>query len=323
MCTVDALKQGLRDIRANKPAVLLLWLANLILALAVALPLFRWLQRMNNMVAAEETLRGFSLPLLFDLLRYDLSSVFRLVGTLVFWLVVCSLLVNTFLSGGVLATLANPGQRPFLEHFLAGTGRYFGRFFRLLLGAGLGAGIVLLALNTGLGILVARLSRDASEMTPLLLALGQGMVNIVLGTVILLGLHYARIETVVDGRLGMSRALLHSLVFVLRNVLSVFAIIIVFAVLTGGVYLLYEHVREVLPTTSWLLILGLMAIQQIAALARSAFRVGLYGAEIELFRRRRPTVPEKVAIGPSPLFREPQGSILTEQHEAETGAPRP
>ncbi len=298
MCSVQALKKGLNDITANKSAVLLLWLTNLALALLVALPLLSWLGKMNHTTAAEAMLKGFSLPLLFDVARYDFSTVLRLPGTLVFWLVVCASVVSTFMSGGVLFVLANPGRQPFLEHFFAGAGRYFPRFFRLLLGAGLCGGVLLLALNAGLGILIAHLSQDASELTPLLLVLGQGIVNVVVGTVFLLALHYARIETVVDRSVGMTRAFLRSLVFVFRNIAAVFALIIVFAALTGMVYLLYAIVQNILPTTTWLLILLLMAIQQVAALARSAFQVGLYGAELKLFLLRRPRVPEPIPILP-------------------------
>jgi hypothetical protein len=243
-------------------------------------------------------LKGFSLPLLFDLAQYDFSTVVRLLGMLVFWLAICALLISTFMSGGVLTVLATPDRQPFLEHFFAGAGRYFLRFFRLLLGAGLCAGVVLLGLNAGLGVVSARMSRDASELTPMLLAFGQGVVTLVIGTVFLLALHYARIQIVVDGRTDVARTYLRSLGFVVRNILRVFALVLFFAVLTGAVYLLYFVVRDALPTTTWLPILVLMAVQQIAVLARSAFQVGLYGAELQLFLLRRPAPPEPVAVVP-------------------------
>ncbi len=298
MWTAQALRNGFQDIKANRRTILLLWLTNLVLACAVALPALAWLIRMDRTAEADAMVVGFSLPLMFDLLRYDFSTVLRLLGTLVFWLVVCSSVVSTFMSGGVLSVLANPGQQPFLEHFFAGAGRYFPRFFRLLLGAGLCGGVLVLALNAGLGILIAHLSQDASELTPLLLLLGQGAVNVLVGTVFLLALHYARIETVIGGSVGMTRVFWRSLVFVFRNILAVFALIAVFAAVTGVVYLVYAIVQGALPTTTWLLILLLMTIQQVAALARSAFQVGLYGAELKLFLLRRPRVPEPIPILP-------------------------
>jgi hypothetical protein len=112
------------------------------------------------------------------------------------------------------------------------------------------------------------------------------MVTLVIGVVFLLTLHYARIETVVEGRTGMARTYLRSLVFVFRNLLRVFALILFFAALTGGVYLLYVMVRTVLPTTAWPLILLLMMIQQLTVLTRCALQVGLCGAELELFLLR-------------------------------------
>ncbi len=324
MCTVQAIKKGLNDIRANKSAVLLLWVANLILALVVALPVFGWLGKMNHTVEAQTMLNSFSLPLLFDLGQYDFSTVLRLIGTLVFWLAVGASLVGTFMSGGVLTVLAAPSSQPFLEHFFAGAGRYFPRFLRLLLGAGLCAGVMLMGLNVLLGMLVARLSENASELTPLLLGLSQGIITVLVGTVFLLALHYARIETVVDGTGSMARAYLRSLVFVFRNILRVFALILFFAVLAGLVYLLYEGLRTVLPNTAWPLILLLMGIQQIVVLARTAFQVGLYGAELEMFLLRRPKLPEPVAVEaleqapaepPAPVFIseiEPDGRARTD-----------
>jgi len=311
MCTVQAVKKGVKAIAANKSAVLLLWLTNLFLALAVALPVYGWLGKMNHTAAADSLLEGFSLPLLVDLLQYDFSTVSRLMGTLVFWLVLCASLTGTFMSGGILTVLVKRGRKPFLERFFAGGGRYFPRFLRLLLGAGVCAGVVLIALNTGLGLLVARLSRDASELTPFVLLLCQVIVNILVGTIFLLAVHYARIQTVVDESRGMARVFLLSLVFVFRNILRVFALIIFFTALTGVVYLLYAVARSALPATTWLLIFVLMGVQQIVALARSAFQVGLYGAELELFLLRRPKLPERVPL-----------PVLTVEGPAERTAPR-
>jgi len=314
---MHALKKGLYEITANIPAVLIVWLTNLILALAVAWPVFGWLGRMDQMPAAEEMLRGFSLPLLFDLLRYDYSTVVRLLSNLIFWLVLCALLISTFLSGGVLSVLANPGRGPFLEQFFAGASRYFLRFFRLLLGAGLCAGTILLALNVALGALVFRLSESAAELTSLLLVLGQGVLSAVIGTVFLLALHYARIETVLEGTTGMAGAYLRSLVFVFRNILRAFALIIFFAGLMGMVHLLYMMVRSVLPTTTWLPILLLMALQQVVVFVRSGFQVGLYGGELELYRLRRPKPPEREAVVVAPRSVEPAAPISGSEPEQE------
>ncbi|RPJ86801.1 MAG: hypothetical protein EHM18_04345 [Acidobacteria bacterium] len=317
MSTMQALKKGLYDITANIPAVLLLWLTNLILALAVAWPVFGWLGRMDQMPAAEEMLRGFSLPLLFDLSRYDYSTVVRLLSYLIFWLVLGASLISTFLSGGVLTVLANPSCGPFLEQFFAGAGRYFPRFLRLLLGAGLAAGALLLALNAVLGAVVFRLSEDASEITSLLLVLGQGALNALIVTVCLLALHYARIETVVEGTTGMAGAYLRSLVFVFRNILRAFALIIFFAGLMGVVHLVYMMVRSVLPTTTWLPILLLMALQQTVVFARSGFQVGLYGGELELYLLRRPKRTERGAVVVVPRTVEPAAATSGSEGEPE------
>ncbi|MFB3904481.1 MAG: hypothetical protein ACE15E_13605 [Acidobacteriota bacterium] len=297
MCTLQALKKGLNDIAVHKGVVFILWLTDLLLALAVALPVFGWLGRMNRTVAAQSMLNGFSLPLLFDLGRYDFAGVVRIFGALACWLVFCALVAGTMVSGGVLAVLAAPGRQPLFEHFLRGAGRYFGRFFRLLIGACLAAGLVLVAINLALAVVIERVFGGGSELSPAVV-LGQVAVNLVIGTAFLLALHYARIETVVEGRSRMARAYVRSLVFVYRNILKVFAVIVVFAALTGAVYLVYAVVRSAMPTTTWLFILSLTAIQQTVMLARSAFRVGLYGAELELFLLRRPKPPEPLSTLP-------------------------
>lgn len=297
MCTARALRNGLKSIGANKGPILLIWLTNLILALAVAFPVFGWLTGMNHTTEAEDMLNGFSLPLLFDLLQYDFSTVLRLIGTLAFWSGLCALLLGTFISGGVLSVLVNTAPDPFLERFFAGAGRYFSRFLALLLGTGLCAGIILVGLNVLLGILIAHVSQDASDLTPMLLGLGQLTVTVLVGTAFLLALHYARIH-IVEGATDLIRAYWQGMVFVFRNILRVFALIIFFSALAGAVYLAYWGARSALPTTNWSLILLLIAIQQIVVLARSAFQVGLYGAELEFFRMRRPKPPEPVEVVP-------------------------
>jgi len=319
MCTAQAVKEGLQDIATNKRTILLVWLTNLILALTVALPLFSWLGKMSRTVEAEAMLQGFSLPLLVDLAQYDFGSILMIVGTLVFWLAVCASLVSTFVSGGVLSVLVFPGREPFAQHFFAGAGRYFLRFLRLLVLGVLCGGVVLVGINLLLGFLVARLSQEASEMAPLFLGLGQGVLNLLIGTVFLLALHYARIDTVVEDRTEMGRTYLSSMRFVLRNILRVFALIAFFALLTGVIYVLYVALRTALPTTSWLLILVLMASQQFVVLARSAFQVGLYGAEVELFLLRRPKAADRetVAVLEDALAGPPAPVLASELEPAE------
>ncbi|RPI27636.1 MAG: hypothetical protein EHM61_07815 [Acidobacteria bacterium] len=313
MHTAQALKKGLDDIRANKRVVLLLWLTNLILALALALPLLGWLDKLSDTSEADVMLEQFSLRLLVEIGYYDFSALWRLASRLFVWLILAASLVSTFMSGGVLTVLANPSEEPLLERFFAGAGRYFLRFLGLLVGVGTCAMVVLSGLNLLMGAIVAKVSESSSEVTPLILGLFQTVLSILVGSVFLLVLHYARIATVADGLSSIIKAVLRSLAFVFRNFLRTFALLIFFAAAGGLVYLAYWMIRGVLPTTSWLLILALIAVQQAVTVARSALQLGLVGAEMQLYVLRRPKV-EKISGEP-----ERQPELMAEVADPEPG----
>ncbi len=263
--------------RVQKKLVLLLWLTNLALALAVALPMFAWLGKLHRLTEAEVLLERFSLPVLVEVGYSDISLLRRIYSHLFFWMIPSVLVLRSFISGGVLTVLTRP-ERVFLRPFLVGGARYLVRFLKLML--------LVFIFATPLLLINIAIDMDgvATRVSTVLLQAGLTLLIVAL---LLLVLHYARIETVISDSGGMVRVFGRSLLFVFRNFFGAFGLFISFALAAVLVYLLYGMLTSAIPARNWLLILLLIAIQQVVVIVRTMLQIGLQAAEIELFRLKK------------------------------------
>lgn len=288
----------------------LLWCANLLFAAVVAVPF--WL-RLHGAIAAapagDRLLEGFSFGLLADLAREHggllgplVLSVLPLFGVM--------LLVNAFTAGGVLEVLQGGRPGPLLERFGSGGMRFFGRFLRVLVLAGI---VLAIAVGSIVGATAAA-TRDLRESewepAPLVGWLAGLLLAGLVTLIVLLALDLARVRIVRDRRHRVMRAFFGSLWLAVRHPVATVGLWITVAALFGIVLALYLGVRSLLPAVSWFGIALMVVVQQVVVFVRGGLRVALFAGEVELVERLLPVAP---GAPPTPPEDEPSAELASRE----------
>lgn len=280
MSGLGALSAGLRRARGSWRLALLLWLANLGLALLAAVPAWFGLQSaLARAPEGDRLLAGFSFGLLSELLRGN-EAVAQLWLLFAAGLGLVALLLNALLAGGLLEVLASPGG-PLLASFGRGAGGHLRRFLRLGALAALG-----FALSAGLALIVTaplrrRLEDSPWEPMPLVVAAGTALMLGLLALVWMLALDLARVRVAAEELQRVRPALRAGLRRVLTG-LRPLGLWSAYGLACLGLIAAYAAFRNAVPAASWPGIAVMLAVQQAVMLARALLRLALWGAFFEL-----------------------------------------
>lgn len=192
------------------------------------------------------------------------------------------LLLQAFLSGGILAVLRRPRGGWTLRGLVHGCGFYFGRMARLGLLA-LGAAGLVFAANAPLARFVDGLAREAvSGRTALLLTLGRYALLLVALLMVHMVFSHARVLVVREERLSALLAVLSSLALCARRFGACFGQYL--CVAAGAVLLLAVFGL----VDSWLTVIGYrtqvlaLVVFEAFVASRIALRLWLLAAQLEL-----------------------------------------
>jgi hypothetical protein len=294
---------GLMVAARQKRLAMALWLVNLVLAASAALPAFLVLgETLAHAPEGDRLLQRFSIGLAAEMFRTD--ARFRLLLPLAAGAGLLALLANAFTTGGVLDVLVSDDRRTFLHRFGRGAGHFAGRFFRM----GIAAAVALLvpaALSMAAGNALRRALVDSPwPPTDLVIALSRLAVVFAIVVTTLVALDLARIRVVREDSRRAVRLYASSLVLVLRHPLATLGLWSGNAFLFAIVAAVYVTFRNLVPASTWVGILLMVAAQQAVMLARAALRVALFAGEIALVDRLVPAPPS-----PAPLAAEVLDSV--------------
>jgi hypothetical protein len=196
------------------------------------------------------------------------------------------LLLQVFLSGGVLAVLRQAQGRWTTRALIHGAGFYFGRFLRITLLMLLAMAVVF-ALNVPLARWADTQAREAvSERTAHAWLFGRHLALLA----VLAGLHlvgaYARVITVVEERRSAALAVLSGLAFAARNLPATLVVAGALAALYALALALWLALDSAWTATGYASQLVLLAGMQLFVLARIQLRLSLAGALLDLYRAR-------------------------------------
>jgi hypothetical protein len=295
-----ATAQGLRAALRNKRLAVTLWLLNLALALAAAVPGWRALQdAIGPLPLADSLSEAFSFGVLADLaeLRPGLISGLGDAAAAVFAL---GLLVGLVATSGSLEVLTSGDERSFAHRFGRGAFRFFARFLRL--------GAITLVLATLLALVAAgplfALSRylrrefgsEWLALAVLLAALVAGGLAMLL---VLLVQDAARVLIVREDLRRVRQALRAAIALVWRHPARWLGAWAWNALLLGVAFVAYLALANAVPAGP--LLVALVLLQQLFVLVRCGLRVALLGAEIALVPVREPPAPPRPQPPVEPL----------------------
>jgi hypothetical protein len=196
------------------------------------------------------------------------------------------LLVQAFLTGGLLGVFRAPQGGWTFRSLVHGSGFYFGRLLRVTLLA-LGLVGIVFALNAPFARWMDGLAREAvSEQTALTLTVGRHALLLLALILVHMVASFARVIVVREERRSAVLAIVSSLGFCGRNLLAIvgqYAVVVALALLLLVVWGALDARQVVLGWRSQLVALVLF---QAFLLGRIALRLGLLASQVELHRAR-------------------------------------
>jgi len=278
------IRSGVAELWANKRMVLPFYLANLFFGLLVMIPFAYALDDFVGMSMMREKLGvGMDYDFLIEFLFYGGNALTSVKGmvTLVpfaYWL------AAIFLSGGALAVFAG-GARYTPSLFWSGAAAYFGRFVRLAL--------MILPIMIALFCLryLASLFQwiffgsDPYEYVTYWgawIKMGLGYVGLILGGLIF---DYARIHMVLTETRKTRLSLWRGIRFAAGHPVKTLALALLIFASGWLILLVYYGVSGLLAIPSWVVLIVLVAVQQVYVVWRMALRLTAYSSQMVLYRR--------------------------------------
>jgi hypothetical protein len=284
MSVFKAIAKGLGTTFRKPRLVVILYVVNLVFAVAAAAPLLALIQReLGHSLMGSNVRPVDALWLGEAALKYGDAAPALLAGLIV--AAVLYLALQVFLNGGLVGRLLDREGRTTLEPFLADCGRYFWRYVRIFL-----VSLVFYVLAFGVVLkLLAALIRPASEgavteWLPLILSNLHFLVALLLLSILRMIVDYARIAVVADGEAKILRALRHALKFLGQRFFKAWAIYLLLVLLTvaGAVVFYIVLGRFAAPGVTGI-VAGLVWMQ-INVLFRVWMRALFVSAQAEYYR---------------------------------------
>ncbi len=309
MTISQAVSTGLRLATSSGRMILLLYAINVLFALVVVLA-FRsmLLASVGNTMAIDALVRDFDYTVFSDFWHHFGGRINPLL-THVVWLALLYMLFGVFLGGGILATLRERDKPLSLGEFFRNCGNYFARFFRIFLFFAVVTTLVAVVWGLILSALFSTLTEDAvTERAYVVWGLALFALFCVPILILVLIADYARIDTVVNGRLQMRKAFWDSTKFVFRYLPKTFGLQLLILVIVGLIIAAYWFIEAQIGMTSGLTILIMFVVQQATVGAKVWTRVVTFASELELYSgvSKPESVPAPEPEIPLPLLPEPE-----------------
>ena len=282
MNTFSFVANGFRTARHHPRLVMIAWLAPLIPALIlVSLIASNLAPAMGRSLFSQGIMDGSAFPVFIEFRTSPADALEPLMGRGVLVMGVLSLVVQIFLSAGIVEVLVGSGPP---HPFLTGVRRNTGRFIRSALVflvptiiAAVAAGMTV----RGGGLLAEKFADGRWDLAGVAAA---AVVFLVLWAPADLAYDFSRVAAVRHGHTSMLRGFFRALIVVLKKPGTFVPLYLVFLALPLGLLGLYSAFRQPwTPGTAYAVVL-LALIHQIVMAVRAFFKIGFWAAEVEVFR---------------------------------------
>lgn len=197
------------------------------------------------------------------------------------------LLLQVFLTGGILGVFRAPRGGWTVRGLVHGSGFYFGRILRVSLLALAAAGVAFAA-NAAFARWVDGLAREAvSERTAMALTLGRHALLLLALVLVHMVSSYAKVLVACEERLSAALAFLSSLGFCARHFLAALGQYAAVLALGAALLLLFGALDGRLVVVGWRSQVAALLLFQLFVAARVALRLGLLASQVELWRARK------------------------------------
>ena len=294
MTSITALREGSRVVNRHWKIVLLLYLSNLAVALAIIAPIAAGIfSDLSGSFYGERQFTGVDLSWISQFgSEYHWTqltwAIAALVAAGILWI-----LLSAFLSGGTIAVLHRED-----DSFFGACARYFPRLFRLLL-VSLVFYFLVVLINGGIGSLIRHASEDSMVGRPwTILGWLQRLLFFFLLGVVNMIFDYGKIIAVVDNTKAI-RSTRRALAFVFRNGGRTLALYWLASAIGWGIFAAYHGLTELTGQETAMAVFLVFLIRQIYMVARTWIRLWIWGGELKLYYL--PTSEPSLGLNSPPL----------------------
>ena len=293
-----ALRHSVATMRRHLGLALLAWLIGAAIAGIASIPVWFWFGRAAVRPDADGLLQRLDPATVVDLSIANGPLAAMGVITWTLFSICVAVVAGVMLNAGMVAVVVTPDGRPMSARFVAGIRVYFLRFLRLAIFAAITAA-VLFVVVIAIAALLGRIFLYGADytMAAMTTAVAAGAFLVTAG-ITLTALDYARIQVALTDTRQALRAWLTSLRFVVGHPVATMTLTIAFAAIAGVVLLVYASMAT--PARSMAAIAMLFVVRQVTVLIRVVARIGLLGAEHELWRTLMPPPPPP--LEPAPIL---------------------
>jgi len=304
------LAKGLKAAGKTPQMVLTLFLINLALSLVLAVPMYHSLQEsFGTSLVGEKMAKGFDY-LWWQEFKDDaqgLESTFRpsIIGkgalldnlqdlaqlrflelpSSVLILGIIYLIIHTFLAGGIVSVFKPVNPRFTLRGFFQGAGRYFLRFFLLMLFSWVFFLTIGLILSGVFLPVIQAVTRNAiSEVGPFFLGIWFSVIILFLFFFVQMVFDYARIRVVLEEEVDILTTVGKSFGFVFRHLIPTLGLYYLIFLSSFVLSILYVLLKEIIPQSQLMTVLLAFLIQQLFMFSLIWVRCWLYSSQMELYR---------------------------------------
>jgi len=315
-----AFKKGSARVWLHKRLVLWLYLINLVFAAVLVFPFRNIVGKIGKTDLADDFVAGFQVDSFTDFWSHY-SLQLKSLGYSAVGLGALYLIVNVFLAGGIVATLAAE-HRVSLRRFLNSASRYFVRYLRLLIFLVVVIGLAAVGYKTWVKPFVEDLREDATtDVASFLWRVLSAVFILMLASLILMVFDYAKIRTVVDARRSMILAAASAFAFSFRRfwrTVRLFYLNLGFVSVLFILYLLVENqFSNATKASTW----GLFAVQQIFILSRIWMKLSFFSTQLVFYQsvsRPQPS-PRPAETEPLPVPSSDTGPVTSLGSPLEAG----
>jgi hypothetical protein len=273
---LPAFGRGLAEMWRRKRLVLIAWACFLVLAWVAALPAWRWWDAvLATSPEGDRLLDGLNSALMKELFQYDRSPTPAIAVGSAWTFMLLALIANPFVAGGIIGVLTTDDATFVARAFVRDGMRFYWRFSRVLLMAGL-IGLLLASLITGVLQGIASVVADRGwEIADMWLTwLTIAAVAFVFG-ITSLSIDLARLRIAQDDEVRTWRPFVQAVRFLVRRVGTLIGLVAIAATLLVIVFTLYLLISSSFTPHGWPLILFAIVCQQAFSIVRTALRVSL------------------------------------------------
>ena len=289
MSILQTWSSGFRRGLAEPKMVVLLYVLNFLLAVPLALACRAVLSDgLGSSMAPSNLMQGLDFTVWQDFSNIHGEELSAVIGELS-WVLLLSMLLSTFLSGGILSELRAERKNFSASSFFAGCGTFFFRFFRLFLFFGLLLFVTAVVLMGILGAAVGALTENAtSEITAVWVQVIAAVIFFVPVALIMMIADYAKVSVVVNDDRSMVKTAWRAAKFVFGRLLRTFGLEVLMLLVPLVLFAVYLMLDLAIGMTTGTTIIVMFVIQQLFLLSRALTKVFFLAGELAFYRSLQP-----------------------------------